>query len=217
MPWLNPVLAHYIIRKFAQNASTIVDMGVGPGYLVMELAKLTSARIVGLDYNVNMLQVAQETLLEHGINTIQVDLQLENVHNLSLADHSVDCVVSYSCFHHWSDPVQGLKECMRILKEGGVLVLLDLIPLEEHVLADLQETITDQAVYAIIKKAVLESYSLEQVEQIVQRAGISSYSIGNAIFPQEDLMAHIDLLFEENLFKNHTGNEVLSWQLIVNK
>lgn len=217
MPWFNPVLAHYVVREFAKNASVIVDMGMGPGYLVMELSKLTGAKILGLDYNPNMLEVAHATLLEHKIDTTQISLHLEDVHNLSLASNSVDCVVSYSCFHHWDNPIQGLKECMRILKKGGVLLLLDVLPIDDIILTNLKENITDEAVYAIIQKAVLEAYSMKAVEAFLKQADIKNYTIGPAILPEVDLMANIDLLFEQQLFKHYTRDNALSWKLVVIK
>jgi ubiquinone/menaquinone biosynthesis C-methylase UbiE len=107
LPWFNPVLAHYIVRNFVnKQTKTIIDMGIGPGYLVKELSKLTSARILGIDYNPEMLKIAEETLQEGNINTDNIELYLEDVHKLSFSDNSIDLIVSYSCFHHWENPVK---------------------------------------------------------------------------------------------------------------
>jgi ubiquinone/menaquinone biosynthesis C-methylase UbiE len=126
IPWLNPVLAQHIVRRVLSSGSTpktIIDMGMGPGYLVKELAAITNARLIGVDCNPIMLELTQALLAAHAIPNQRVTLCLEDVHHLSFPDRFADVIVSFGCMHHWHDPVVGIRQCMRVLKPSGTLFL----------------------------------------------------------------------------------------------
>jgi len=77
IPWLNPVLAQHIVRRFFSSGSTpktIIDMGMGPGYLVKELTEVTNLRLIGVDYNPIMLELTQALLAAHEILNERVTL-----------------------------------------------------------------------------------------------------------------------------------------------
>jgi len=44
---------------------------------------------------------------------------------LPFSDHSFDVIVSASVFHYFDEPEAALKEMRRILRPGGILVILD--------------------------------------------------------------------------------------------
>jgi ubiquinone/menaquinone biosynthesis C-methylase UbiE len=100
-------------------------MGTGPGYLSREILLRTTAEIVGADINPAMLDIASKTL--SGIPVDRWSLRIADVHRLPFLSGSFDLVVSYSCFHHWENPVAALKECKRVLAPNGRLVLFDTI------------------------------------------------------------------------------------------
>lgn len=77
-----------------------------------------------MDINPAMHELARKTCADPGVEDV-VSYDVEDVHRLGYPSGFADLVTSYSCFHHWADPVQGLRECMRILRPGGVLHLVD--------------------------------------------------------------------------------------------
>ena len=171
MPWLNAVLAQHIVRRVLSSGSTpktIIDMGMGPGYLVKELAAVTNARLIGVDCNPIMLELTQALLAAHAIPNKRVTLCLEDVHHLSFPDRFADVIVSFGCMHHWHDPVVGVKQCMRVLKPSGTLFFIDALPATDAIIQHLEEQIKDQEVLWILKKAALEANANVYADFFVQ-------------------------------------------------
>ena len=106
------------------EGATIVDLGIGPGLLPIELHRLwPQVRIVGVDPSVEMLSIARKNAEEAGMPDFEA--KLGTAEEIPLAPESADVVVSQSSFHEWEDPHQGLGEAFRILKPGGSLILKD--------------------------------------------------------------------------------------------
>ncbi len=106
------------------EGTTIVDLGIGPGLLAIELHKLwPQVKIVGVDPSEEMLSLARKNAEEAGM--LDFEAKLGTAEEIPLAPESADLVVSQSSFHEWKDPNQGLGEAFRILKPGGSLILKD--------------------------------------------------------------------------------------------
>ena len=48
-----------------------------------------------------------------------------NYDNLELDDQSIDFAVAWDSMHHSAAPIETLVECFRVLKHGGILVVVD--------------------------------------------------------------------------------------------
>jgi SAM-dependent methyltransferase len=222
MPWLNPVLAQHIFRRFLSSDSapkTIIDMGMGPGYLVKELAEITNARIIGVDYNPIMLELTQALLAAHEIPNKRVTLCLDDVHNLSFPDKFADVIVSFGCMHHWHDPVVGVRECMRVLKPSGILFFIDALPTTDTIVQHLEAQIRDQDVLWILKKAALEGLSRCRVRDIFASAGVHGVHVDYAQFAHEDFMMCMDVLTDHQFIGKDGPREQIfsSWEVVINK
>jgi SAM-dependent methyltransferase len=222
MPWLNPVLAQHIVRRFLSSGSTpktIIDMGTGPGYLVKELAELTNAHLIGVDCNPIMLELTQALLAAHKIPNGRVTLCLDDVHNLSFHDNFADLIVSFGCMHHWHDPVMGVRECMRVLKPSGTLFFIDALPVTDAILQHLEAQIRDQDVLWILKKAALEGLARCRVKDIFASAGVHGVHVGYAQFAHEDFMMCIDVLADHQFLDKYEPNKRISssWEVYINK
>lgn len=117
-------------RKIVQNlgtldeGATIVELGIGPGLLAIELHKLwPRARIIGVDPSEEMLSIARKNAEEAGVPGFEA--KLGTAEEIPLAPESAELVVSQSSFHEWEGPHKGLGEAFRILKPGGSLILKD--------------------------------------------------------------------------------------------
>ena len=58
-----------------------------------------------------------------------------DVRDLPFSDGAFDLVVSTLSLHHWHDPAQGLRECLRVTAPGGQCWIYDLrtdVPARRH-------------------------------------------------------------------------------------
>lgn len=111
-------LKKYILPK---NNFKTIDMGCGPGFLAILLAKL-GCESYAFDCTENMLLKAEENAndLNVKIQTIQGDAQ-----NPDFEDNTFDLLVSRNLIWNLEDPEKAYKEWIRILKPGGKLIIFD--------------------------------------------------------------------------------------------
>jgi ArsR family transcriptional regulator len=117
-----PEYRQQLLRHVSIN-STILEIGVGTGALLGELATWASS-VIGVDHSPAMLDEARRRLTDAGIRNI--DLRLGEMSHLPLSDASVECVVVNMVLHHAADPPAVLVEIKRVLVPGGVLLLADM-------------------------------------------------------------------------------------------
>ena len=115
----------YLPRLLAlvPSVGTVVEIGVGTGGLLQELAG-RAALVIGVDHSPVMLEEARRRLTESGV--AGVDLRLGEMSHLPLPDGSVDCVLLNMVLHHAADPPAVLAEIHRVLGPGGGLLVADL-------------------------------------------------------------------------------------------
>jgi ubiquinone/menaquinone biosynthesis C-methylase UbiE len=214
-PWVNPVLAHMFHRQYGSDTQVIIDMGTGPGFLSLELARLFPAEVYAVDYNPEMLAIATELFKQAQISNV-IPL-MNDVHQLTFANDCTDMLVSYSCFHHWADPVTGLRECYRVLRPGGTMVLIDSLPAEDTTLKHLQRKFNHPEVFALLEKAIQESYTKAAVAQMAREAGITQFWLDDFRCAMEDIIACIDVIDDSMLFDPAFEDVSLSWIIVIEK
>lgn len=126
------------ILDLLPSGGNFLEIGVGTGFLVMELAR-TGARVIGVDHSAAMLDEARRRLIHNGI--ADVDLRLGEMTHLPLSDASIDCVIANMVLHHADDPIAVILEARRVLVTGGLLVVADLA---RHELEVAREQLADQ-------------------------------------------------------------------------
>lgn len=103
--------------------SQVLEVAPGPGYFAIELAKLGSYRITGLDISHTFVQIARRNAAQAGA---EVDFQQGNASNMPFADQSFDFLLCRAAFKNFSEPVRALQEMYRVLKPGGRALVIDL-------------------------------------------------------------------------------------------
>ena len=111
--WLKSVLPYI-------RGENLLDISFGPGYLFRCYPK--NMRLFGLDYNVTMVQRAREKVKNWDVH---VDIQKGNVEALPYEDKSFDTVVNTMAFSGYPDGEKAIAQMLRVLRDDGVLLLLD--------------------------------------------------------------------------------------------
>ncbi len=116
-------VADEIVSNLAEGI--VLDLGTGPGYLPIEIAKRSPAiKIVGIDLTLKLIQMAQKNALEAGLKD-RLNFQVGNAASLRFEDASFDMVISTGMLHSLRDPVKVLREIYRVLKKGGEAWIFD--------------------------------------------------------------------------------------------
>jgi len=114
-------LAEQIVRDFhlADKQGVGIDVGSGPGTLIIELAKRTRMHWINADINPQVLphftRLADAHGLGHRVSAICADAK-----NLPFRDNYADVIVSRGSYHFWGDRKKGFSEVYRVLKPGAV-------------------------------------------------------------------------------------------------
>ena len=107
----------------AGGIGRLLDIGTGTGHLLEVLAPRVSAGL-GVDASRSMLALARARLARPGLTHCAV--RLADMYRLPLADAGFDLVVLQMVLHYAEDPAGALAEAARVLRPGGMLVVVDL-------------------------------------------------------------------------------------------
>ena len=99
------------------------DLGCGSGHLTALLAPFVG-RVIAVDASSSMLDRAKARLA--GVQ--HVELRSGELEKLPVADGELDAAVISLVLHHTPDPRRVVAEAMRVLKPGGRLLVVDLLP-----------------------------------------------------------------------------------------
>jgi len=111
------------IRAYKEHG-IILDVGTGSGRLPLLLAQAApKVKCIGVDLNLVLLQSAQRISSEKQVGD-RILFVLADVQALPLASLSVDLAVSIASFHQWHNREKGIMELHRVLKNGGVILVL---------------------------------------------------------------------------------------------
>jgi ubiquinone/menaquinone biosynthesis C-methylase UbiE len=105
----------------------VLDMGTGPGFVAIEVAKLlegTGCRVVGMDLSRAMLALAAENAAKAGLDGT-LTWREGDVKAMPFDEGEFDLIVSNDSLHHWEDPLPVFDEIARVLKEDGRCIVHD--------------------------------------------------------------------------------------------
>jgi len=115
-------LARRISKEIAQG-SAVLEVAPGPGYFCIELAKLGSYAITGMDLSRTFVKMAAEKAEQAGV---RVEFKEGSASNMPFPKNSFDFLLCRAAFKNFADPVGALQEMCRVLRPGGRALLIDL-------------------------------------------------------------------------------------------
>jgi len=114
-------LAGQIVADFhlAEKEGIGIDIGSGPGNLIIELCARTRMHWVNADINPHFFSYFFTQAEKHGCGH-RVSAILADAQALPFRDDYADIIVSRGSFHFWKDKVKAFREIYRVLKPGAV-------------------------------------------------------------------------------------------------
>jgi len=159
----------------------ILDVGTGTAQIPIELCRRPlRCHVVAIDLAVCMLQLAERNLREAALDG-QVILEHVDAKGLPFDDASFDVVMSNSIVHHIPDPVDCLREMLRVLKPGGLLFVRDLL---RPATADQVESLVAQ--YAadcdgnqrqLFRQSLHAALTVDEIRDLIQTVGCTPDSV----------------------------------------
>lgn len=119
---LAQALQHLLIQD-APIGAQVLDVGCGGGQIPLQMATIRpDLRLTGIDLAAGQVQRARQRALHAGKT-----LHFTHASALSLpfAAAQFDLVYSIGSIKHWPQPAQGLAECVRVLRPGGRLLVVE--------------------------------------------------------------------------------------------
>lgn len=100
------------------NTKRVLDFGCGAGNLTTHLSSL-GCDVLASDVSQEFLDLVTSRNYSTKVETVKLNgIDLSNI-----LDESVDMVATYSVLHHVPDYLSLMKEFMRVVKKGGVIVI----------------------------------------------------------------------------------------------
>jgi ubiquinone/menaquinone biosynthesis C-methylase UbiE/DNA-binding transcriptional ArsR family regulator len=111
------------LAAFAAPDATIGDLGCGTGQVSAALAPFV-AHVIGVDGSPAMLRAAKVRLEDFA----NVELRRGELEALPVDDNRLDAATVMLVLHHVADPARAMADVARVLKPGGRLVMVDMLP-----------------------------------------------------------------------------------------
>src|SRR5580693_762140 len=109
----------------AAQPRDLLDIGTGTGRM-LEILGPRVGQALGIDQSREMLAVARVNLERAG--AVNGTVRLGDMYQLPLPDASFDAVVIHQVLHYADRPAAAIAEAARVLRPGGVLVVIDFAP-----------------------------------------------------------------------------------------
>jgi ArsR family transcriptional regulator len=101
----------------------VADLGCGEGYLSLEAAQW-ARKVIAVDRSADVLGRAKALAVRRHVRN--VTWRRGELERLPVEDASVDVALLSQALHHAGEPARAMGEAVRILKDGGRVLVLDL-------------------------------------------------------------------------------------------
>jgi ubiquinone/menaquinone biosynthesis C-methylase UbiE len=112
--WMNAIAGHVA----GHSMTRILDLGCGTGRFSEGLAARFNAEVIGIDPSEKMLQLARDKQRD-----ARVQYQHGRAEAIPLPSEWVDLVFMSMSLHHFADPSVSARECRRVLRSNGSVVI----------------------------------------------------------------------------------------------
>lgn len=159
----------------------LLDIGTGPGDIPLLLVQKTKdAEVTAIDLSDEMLKIAR-LKVAHAGHSLRIRLMHADAKGLPFADRHFDGVFSNTILHHVSDPVAYFRDARRVLRDGGALVIRDLVrPANEaqvDALVDRYAALASAYARDLFRASLIAAYTIDEVREFMTQSGLADASV----------------------------------------
>jgi ubiquinone/menaquinone biosynthesis C-methylase UbiE len=166
---------------------TFLEIGPGPAVLTTMVAQaIPEAHITAVEISPDMITVAREHVEREGLAD-RIDLVEGNANDTELLEPlgRFDLVYSSYTLHHWDDPETMMKNLLRAVAPGGILLIHDLrrvwwlywIPSQEGFITSIRAAYTPAEIRDLLTRMGVGRYEIKSGpfwQSIIVRTKVSS-------------------------------------------
>ena len=172
----NQLFVDGLIDDFPRPLRTAVDIGCGPGDVMIRLARaLPDLHITAIDASAPMIALARGAVMTEGLSD-RIELVQGYVPGVALNAHSFDAVLSKDLLHHVPDPSVLWKEIARLARPGAVVYVMDLVrpstPEEAHRIVDRVAAREDPILREDFYNSLCAAFTVDELREQVAAAGL---------------------------------------------
>jgi demethylmenaquinone methyltransferase/2-methoxy-6-polyprenyl-1,4-benzoquinol methylase len=112
-----------IISRHYKNPE-ILDVATGTGDLAITAMRIEPLKVTGIDISRNMLELGKEKIRKKGLSG-RIELMQGDSENIPFGDNLFDVSMVAFGVRNFADPLLGLKEMQRVIRNGGMIVVLE--------------------------------------------------------------------------------------------
>ena len=102
----------------------ILDVATGTGDLAIASLRLKPKTVTGIDISEKMLEIGKSKVAGKGLSEV-IKLQKGDSEKIPFEKEMFDAAMAAFGVRNFSDPLQGLSEMARVLKPGGIIMILE--------------------------------------------------------------------------------------------
>jgi ubiquinone/menaquinone biosynthesis C-methylase UbiE len=111
-----------VVAPLVKRSDAVLDLGCGPGGFLAALAPYCR-EIVGVDVVRTFVERCRETIAAAGLENARAEWSPDGT--IPFADGAFDAVTMVDTLHHCDEPQAVLDDVRRVLKPGGLLLMLE--------------------------------------------------------------------------------------------
>ncbi|OYU79829.1 MAG: bifunctional demethylmenaquinone methyltransferase/2-methoxy-6-polyprenyl-1,4-benzoquinol methylase [Flavobacterium sp. BFFFF1] len=114
------------VLKMVQDTrpDTILDIATGTGDLAILMSQTNAKKIIGLDISAGMLEVGKHKIADRKLSD-KIDMVIGDSENMTFDDNTFDAITVAFGVRNFENLEKGLAEILRVLKPGGIFVILE--------------------------------------------------------------------------------------------
>jgi demethylmenaquinone methyltransferase/2-methoxy-6-polyprenyl-1,4-benzoquinol methylase len=181
----------FVVKKAGDpNGGITLDLATGTGDIAALMVDTYGAKVIGVDFSLNMLLEARKRFAVKSINWQACD-----ANTLPFAGGVFDSVTFGYLLRNVDDVGKVLKEVFRVLRPGGRVVCLDTTPPAKNMIYPFLRVYfrfcipamgkfiaDDETAYAYLTGSTMEFYTAEELAHLFKEAGFIRVSFKKFMF-----------------------------------
>jgi ubiquinone/menaquinone biosynthesis C-methylase UbiE len=150
------------------SSFVVLDVGCGGGKTVNRLAQLApQGKVFGIDYSADMVEYSKKVNKTMIVQN-RVEIVEGSVEKMGFPDYYFDLVTAFETYYFWTNFSAALAEINRVLKPGGMLLLVNEM---------VQDCVYEVKHAKLIEETHVRLIPLEEIRRIMQSNGFVAVQV----------------------------------------